>query len=297
MKPIQKFELIETIRNTIDGLPVSLKSAAKYVVDYPNDFGLDTLRTSAQKIGVSPNSLVRLAQRYDFERFDAFREPFRVALVAENEAIEGQEWIAEIEEHGEAGKQHAQAINNELHNISRSLHLMTLERVEEISNVIQASKNCYTVAVRASYALAYYFHYVGRMAVPQLQLVPKYMSAPLDELVDIGKDDVLLAITVAPYSSETIQAMRFAKERGAKIILISDSEVIGPNVKPDYFLKVSTFSTHEFACFGGAMAVLECLLSYLIKRGGEGVKTRITNYESMRDQAGAYWKPRRPRIR
>ncbi len=297
MEPTQKFKLIETIRDTIDDLPVSLKSAAKYVVDYPNDFGLDALRVSAKKIGVSPNSLVRLAQRFGFERFDAFREPFRVALVAENEATEDQEWISEIEEQGEAGKQHAQAINNELHIISRSLHLMTLERVEEIANAIKASENCYVVAVRASYALAYYFHYVGRMAVPQLELVPKYMSSPMDELVDIGKGDVLLAITIAPYSSETIQAIRFAKERGAKIILISDSEIIGPKVKPDYFLKVSTFSTHEFGCFGGAMAVLECLLSYLIKRGGEGVKNRITNYEFMRDQTGAYWKPKRPRIK
>ncbi len=297
MTKISRFQLIEDIRNGIDDLPFSLKSAAKYIVDYPNDFGLDTLRVSADKIGVSPNSLVRLSQRYGFERFDAFREPFRTALVSDSEVIEDHQWISEIENHGEGGIYHAQAINNELHIISRSLHLMTLERVEEIATCIQQSKNCYVLAMRASYALAYYFHYVGRMALPKLQLVPKYMSNPMDELVDIGKEDVLLAISIAPYSVETIEAIRLAQERGATIILISDSEVIGPNVKPDHFLKVAAFSTHEFSCFGGAMAVLECLLSYLIKKGGKKAKERIKNYEAMRDQTGAYWKPKRPRIR
>jgi len=297
MEPHQKTTLIETIRDTIDDLPEGLKSAAKYLVDYPNDFGLDPLRVSAAKIGISPNSLVRLAQRYGFDRFDAFRAPFRTALITENEAADGQDWIADIEAQGVAGHHHAQTVQNELNIISRSLHLMTLERIEAIATAIRDSKKCYVLAVRASYALAYYFHYVGRMAIPQLQLVPTYMSTPMDELVDIGAGDVLMAVTIAPYSAETIQAVRFAQERGAKIILVSDSEVIGPNVKADHFLKVSTASTHAFGCFGGAMAVLECLLSHLIKQGGEDVKTRITNYEAMRDQTGAYWKPKHPRIR
>ncbi len=76
--------------------------------------------------------------------------------------------------------------------------------------------NVYLTAVRASYAMAYYFHYVGgRMALPSLQLIPRHMNSAIDELNYAGPGDVMIAISFTPpYSRETIEACKFARNRG-----------------------------------------------------------------------------------
>ena len=71
------------------------------------------------------------------------------------------------------------------------------------------------------------------MAHPGLHLIPRHMGSAIDDLLDADEGDCLLAMTVRPYSSDTIRSMRFAREKGARIILISDSEVIAPGIQAD----------------------------------------------------------------
>ncbi|TMV08863.1 MurR/RpiR family transcriptional regulator [Ruegeria sediminis] len=291
-------QILARLRAEIDTLPPQLQAAAKHVIDHPGDFGIDPVRVTAARIGVSTNALVRLAERLGFDGFDAFREPFRAALVTESEDRLGSDWLDRMAQ-GDAfaGKQSALA-RNEINIVARSLRLMAPERVQAAVGHVTGAKRCFVTATRASYALAYYFHYVGRMALPGLQLVPRHMGSALDDLLDADGNDCLLAITFAPYSAETIRSLRFARDRGARIVLISDSEVIAPRIEPDVVLPVSTQSLHHFGCFAGAMVVLDCLLGHLVAAGGDAARQRIADYEAMREDTAAYWKaPRKPRVR
>jgi DNA-binding MurR/RpiR family transcriptional regulator len=294
----QKTRLIAQLKSEIDGLAPRLKLIAKYVIDNPGDFGMDPIRVSAAKIGVSPNSLVRLAQKMGFDGFEPFREPFRSALITEGEERLGADWMAQLDDDGGTARSQAQLARNEVNIVSRSLRMMSQDKIDAARGFLTGSRHCYVTATRASYALAYYFHYVGRMALPGLQLIPRHMGSAVDELMNVDERDCLLAITFAPYSADTIQSMRFAKERGARLILVSDSEVIAPRVEPDIVFPVATQSHHYFGCYSGAMAVLECLIGHLVDAGGAAAHQRIADYEAMREDAGAYWKaPRTPKVR
>lgn len=294
----RKTRLLAKLRAEIDSLPPRLKMAAKYIVDNPGDFGMDPIRVSADQIGVSANSLVRLAERMGYSGFEAFRDPFRAALVTDSEERLGEDWLENLQQGAELSRTQANLAQNEMNIVARSLRMMSEDKIVAVLERLLAAHQVYVVATRASYALAYYFHYVGRMALPTLQLIPRHMGAAVDELVHVGERDVLIAITFAPYSADTIQAMRFAKDRGAQIILISDSEVIAPRVEPDITFAVATQSQHSFECYGGAMAVLDCLIGHLVNAGGSKADQRIKSYEALREDTGAYWTPSRmPKLR
>ncbi|UWQ86189.1 MurR/RpiR family transcriptional regulator [Leisingera caerulea] len=297
LDPRKTARLIQHLKDRMDTLPPKLKAAAKYVIDNPGDFGLDTVRTSARKTGISANGFVRLAQHLGYDTFEAFRAPFRAALTTTHEADLGQDWLERMSTEGPAGALQAAAARNQINITSRSLRLMTAERTQAIVDTLTSARRSYVTATRSSYALAYYFHYVGRMALPGLELVPRHMGAALDDLLDIGPEDCLIALTFAPYSAGTIQALRLAGERGASVILISDSEVIAPGIRTDHVLAVAANSLHPFGAIGGAMAVLECLLTHLIAAGGEDARRRIEAYDALRQDSGAYWSgPKLPRV-
>ena len=74
--------------------------------------------------------------------------------------------------------------------------------------------------------------------------------------------------------------------------------LVAPQIDPDVVFPITTQSHHYFGCYGGAMAVLECLLGHLVALGGEEAQQRIADYEATREDSGAYYKAgRTPRIR
>ena len=67
----------------------------------------------------------------------------------------------------------------------------------------------------------------------------------------------MIALTFSPYSRETIEACKFARARGVKLILISDSDVISTEFTPEETLIASVISTHHFSCYTGVVALLK----------------------------------------
>lgn len=297
MSATLKAEIVRKLIAEVDGLPPRLQLAAKYIVDNENAFGMDPIRVSAEHIGISANSLVRLADHMGFDSFDALREPFRASLLARYDTTSGEGWIDRMAEEGEFGQAHARTLRNEADIVMQSLRHLTPEKAKAAVAMLMEARNAYVTATRASYALAYYFHYVGRMALPNLHLIPRHMGSPVDEMISVDQEDVLLAITFPPYSADTISALRLAKRNGTRVILISDSELIAPAIEVDLFLKVSLQSRHHFSCIAGAMSVLESLLYHLVTRGGEEAQSRIASYEALREDFGAYWQPKVPKLR
>ncbi|PYG31152.1 MurR/RpiR family transcriptional regulator [Pelagimonas varians] len=289
MDPTLKNKTISALKDGYSSMPPRLQRVAKYVLDQPSDFGLDSIRETARKCEVSTYTLVRMAKTLGFDGFEDLRTPFRQALVASSPMDAQPEWIDALRSKGQIGEVLADAGTNAIGLVHKSLERQTLEKMERVADLLLSAPNVYLTAVRASYAMAYYFHYVGRMALPSLQLIPRHMNSAVDELNTASDGDVMIAITFSPYSRETIEACKFARARGVKVILISDSDVVSTEFTAEETLIASVISTHHFGCYAGVMAILENLLALLVRLGGDAAKTRIKSYEDLRKDNNAYW--------
>lgn len=289
MDPTLKNRLLSDLKQCAPNLSPQLRQAAKYVADNQADFGLDPIRETARKAGVSTFTLVRLARKMKFDRFDDLREPFRHALVSTTGATSTKEWLESWRALGDRGIPVAEAAANSMAVVERTLQRQSPDRLHKAVDMLLSARCVYLTAMRASFGLASHFHYVARMALSSIELVPRQMSTAIDELNDAGPGDVLMAITFTPYSHETMEAAAFAKSRGAKLIFVTDSEIVAPGLEADMTLLVSTNTTHHFACNAGAMALMEALLALIVANGGDDARNRITDYEVLRRAHSAYW--------
>lgn len=289
MDPTLRTNTTAALKKGISQFSPQMKTAAKYVVDHPSAFGLDSIRETARKAHVSTYTLVNMAKTLGFPSFEALRQPYRHALVSTATAQPDTDWLNELRGQSEFGPVYADAAQNTVSIVSSSLLRQQLNELEDVAEMLVSAKSVYLTAVRSSYAVAYYLHYVGRMALPTLQLIPRHRNSAIDDLNDATEGDVLIAITVTPYSRETIEACAFAKKKGVKLLLITDSEVVSPELAPEHTLVASVLSTHNFGCFSGMMAVVELLMAFLMKRGGDAAHARIKSYEKLRIEHNAYW--------
>ena len=132
MDPTLKSQTISRLKEEIGTFPPRMKDVAKYVLDHPADFGLASIRETAQQIGVSTFTLVRTAQRLGFASYEEFREPFRHALVSTTEFADRPLWLDEVRGRGALGEAYSDASLNVLSVVQKSLERQSPEMLEQI---------------------------------------------------------------------------------------------------------------------------------------------------------------------
>jgi DNA-binding MurR/RpiR family transcriptional regulator len=290
MHPTLKASIRDRLLAEIPALPKALARAAKYILDHPGEFGVHAIRETSTRVGVSTNTLVRLANHLGFATYEEMRAPFRDALLISDGATADPMIPAGKDLYGPL-KAAADYSQNALGNVTKSLRDMDAAQLQSVAQQIVAADRVFSLGHRASFALAYYFHYVGRMAIPNMQLLPKGQYPATDDLLFVGPTDLLLAISIFPYANDTIEACKTAKERGAKVIMLSDSLISAPGLEVDEVLVASTISTTHFTSYTGLWAVLEALLAMISAEGGDASAERAHAFHTLRNDGEAYWKP------
>lgn len=287
--PTLRPRIVAALKDEIARFAPQMRTAAKYLLDHPADFGLDPIRETARKANVSTYTFVTMAKHLGFASFEALRAPFRAALVANAPGPANPTWLDDMRGRGKPGAAFADAAQNALSVVQRTLEDQELDELAAAAELMAEARTVYLTGMRSSYAMAYYLHYVGHMALPGLELIPRNMGSAIDDLNDAREGDVLVAITVTPYSRETIEACRFAQSKGLKLIVISDSAVVAPDLRPDCNLVACVLSSHHFACYSGLTVLIELLIALLIQRGDGEARARVESYDSLRRDSNAYW--------
>lgn len=281
--------VLDRISAGLSDFSPQLRLAAKRILDHPNEVAVLSMRAFAASAGVHPPTMMRLAKRLGFVNYADFRLVFQNALVRTGESFRDRaSWLQELAvEKGDAAVAHgiAEAASR---NIAGFYSGLDMNAVIRIADLLRRAPTSYVIAVSAFYWMGAYIQFLGRMALPRLRL-PRANGTPLTEgLISIERGDVALAITASPYSRQTIQAVHFAKKRGATLALITDSRASPLVADADELLLVPTMSPQFFPSMIAITAAIETLIAVVVSRSDRATIDRITELEQLRRREGAY---------
>ncbi len=266
------------------------RAAARYLLDHPNEIALTSMRQIAQAAKVPPNTLVRLAQALGYNGFEELRRPFREAMRRGSESIPDRartlQDFARAGSHGELFRELAETSVANVETIFETTSPADLRRA---ARMIIAARVAYVLGMGSCYASMHGFYYIGRMAIPNLIFVPQQSSLPMDDLQRIERKDVLFAATYRPYRRDTVEAARKAKERGAKLISLTDSRASPIASQADLLLLAPTSTPQFFPSILAMIALLESLLAFIVSETGREAVASIDTIHRSRTAAGVYW--------
>ena len=72
--------LVGRIVDGFDAMAPQVQAAARFVLDYPEDVAMLSMREQARRAGVPPVTMIRLARRVGFTGYEEFRGIFAAAL-------------------------------------------------------------------------------------------------------------------------------------------------------------------------------------------------------------------------
>lgn len=111
----------------------------------------------------------------------------------------------------------------------------------------------------------------------------------LESVATFSKGGVVVAIGLAPYSRQTVEAVARSREQGAAIVAITDSELSPLARGSTERLLFEPASSSFFHSIAAAHALVERLMCEVATLGGRGVVARLRQRETLLRNAGAYW--------
>lgn len=98
------------------------------------------------------------------------------------------------------------------------------ETINKVVEELYTSQNLYLLGCRTSHFLASYFNFYLRFIKNNVHLLGETETTIIEELADLKEGDVIFTISFPRYTRALNEIVSFAKERKAKIILLTDSE-------------------------------------------------------------------------
>ncbi|ABE43932.1 MurR/RpiR family transcriptional regulator [Polaromonas sp. JS666] len=271
----------------LDGLSPELLRAARWIEAHPREVALHSMRECARRAGLAPATLTRLSQALGFNGFDAIKnlcqESFAAqagyagrAEVLQASARHSKDWLAVLNE-----TQHA--------NTASIGGLNQRGQLEAAADAMLKARRIYFLGLRASHGLALHLHYTYGLLASNGVLVQGLGGTLSDQIGEMGRGDLLVAMSLAPYTRQTVDAVAQALGQGVDLMVLTDSALSPIARSAAHTLLFRADSPSYFQSMVGALALAEALAAAVAVRGGRKVLARLQSRQNRLDNEGAYW--------
>lgn len=193
---------------------------ADYILKNTTDIMFLKAYNLGKEVGVSASTVGRFAQ---FIGYDDYKDMQRALAKNFKNKLSSFERYKTSKELDINMHEIEEIVENDISNIRKSLELNDFSKFEIMSNEIYAAEKVYIIGNRSSKILAEYLAFYLNFMRSGVILVPSGVGEVMDELIHISDKDVLVAFSFPRYAKRTYDALDFVKQKGAKIIGMTDA--------------------------------------------------------------------------
>ncbi|WP_144863557.1 MurR/RpiR family transcriptional regulator [Mesorhizobium sp. J18] len=284
--------LADRIIQSFDSLPAQLGTAARYVLDNPDDVALLSMREQARRAGVQPWTMTRLAKRLGFDGYESLRALHAEAVRQGELGFSGRagEQVIRQKKGGE------QAFAGDIAGmvagqVSRLAEADTLAVITAAAELMDDAQRIFCLGLRSGHAVMAHFAYVMSFLCEKAVLLGGPAMGGLDTIRLATPRDVLFVTTVAPYTRQTVDIARYAAGRDVPIVALTDSAVSPVALIARHAILVGTDSPSFFHTVAPSFVVAEILAALIAGRGGDRALAAIENSERQLKALGIHLQP------
>lgn len=213
-------DLIKLIQMNFVKLSKGQKLIAKYIMDDYDKAAFMTAAKLGETVGVSESTVVRFA---DTLGYDGYRElQNELQEVIKNKLTTVQR-ISLAEDYSDKENLLEKVFKKDMENINKTIDEIDCEVFQKAVDTILKSEKVYVLGLRSSSFLAGYLGFYLNFIMDNVTVVTAGPSDIFEQLLKVTDKDVVIGISYPRYSTRTLEALKYVKEKGSNIIGITDS--------------------------------------------------------------------------
>lgn len=278
---MEKHNLFQELKSNYERLTGSQKKIGKYVLDHYDQVAFMSAIELAEAVGVSDATIIRFARNIGFSGYAEFKQEMREGMKAFDspedrvsrslELIEAKEDLA------------LQTGNIDLENLRSFLQNLNLEKIQQAADAICRARHIYLAGMGTASIITQFLDlHLRRMGFHTVNISKGITISP-ENLVNIEGGDLLIACGFPRYSKGTYNAITFAKNKGATVVTITDSDLSALAVQSDIVLPVKIDNITFFNSYIVPMELCNVLIMKILERNGKAIYNMVRkNIDSLK---------------
>jgi DNA-binding MurR/RpiR family transcriptional regulator len=276
-------EIKTRIQNQYPKLPQKHKQLADYFIEYFDKIPFLTVHQISEATSLSVASVVRFAQRIGFKGFLEMRDQISAELQTR---IHNKEIFSLVDNGKIKNDILASVANLDIKNINDTLHTLDRKSYEEAIKMIINAKRVYTAGLGISFLLARVLAYQLNQVAIDARNFNHDDSTFMEQVLFMNKDDLIIAFSYPPYSKETVDMARMAKEKKIKVISFTNKDASPITYYSDASLIVKSNNllfTNSFAAISVVINAIATQCAYKNKAKTENILKEMNDIADLHD--------------
>lgn len=278
-------DLLNRIESNYLGLSKGQKRIADYILANYDKVAFMTASALGDVVGVSESTVVRFANALDYEGYPQLQKALQESIKTKLTTVQRFE-LSKDQDIGENYLK--QIMASDMENIRKTMDSVDEEMIQKIVDSLHQARKVYILGLRSSSVLANYLGFYLNFILDSVFIVPFGANNLFDQLLNIQEDDVLITFSFPRYSKTTYEVVEFAKEQGATLIGITDSQSSPLVPLADYYLTAKYNMNTFIDSLVAPMSLVNALIIAVSIREKEKVEKTFNKLEKIWDEYKIY---------
>ena len=278
--------VLHTIESNRKSFSKGQKKIADFILENYDKAAFMTASKLGKLVGVSESTVVRFASELGYDGYPsmqrALQEMIRSRLTstqrikAAGDMFSGQDVLSAV-------------VHSDIEKLRMVVDETDRGEFGRAVDEIMQARRIYILGTRSSTFVAGYLNFYLHLMFENVTLVQTSAAGEiLEQLFRIGPGDVMIAITFPRYSRVTRNTVQFAKDRGATILAITDSEISPVYQLADTSLLVPSEMFSFVDSLVAPISIINALLVALGHRKGKEIAGTFAQLEDIWDEYGVF---------
>lgn len=198
------------------------KLIGNYILEHYDKAAFMTAAKLGAAVGISESTVVRFASELGFDGYPALQRALQDVMRNKLTAVQRIDVASDRLGDGDILEN---VLNLDIERIRKTLEECSKEDFNQCVDKIVNSRTIYIFGARSAAPLAAFIKYYFNLIFPNVKLVAASTASEMfEQIMRIDSDDVMIGISFPRYSNQTVTALKYAKQNGAKVIAITDSK-------------------------------------------------------------------------
>ncbi len=279
--------ILHTIEKNMISFSKGQKLIARYILENYDKAAFMTASKLGKTAQVSESTVVRFATQLGYDGYPsmqrALQEMIRGKLTsiqriqASDGMLSGSDLMTNV-------------LHRDMEKIRMAIDQTDAAEFERVVDTVVAAKRLYLIGFRSSSFLAGYLNFYFRLIFDNVTLVQSGAAGTFDQIFRVGPGDVVFAICFPRYSELALKTIQFAKERGATVVGLTDSEMSPIARAADCTLLVHNEMISFVDSLAAPMSMLNALILAAARKKGTDVSASFSELEHVWERFSIFGK-------
>ena len=264
------------------------KRIANYILESYDKAAFMTASRLGKTVSVSESTVVRFAAELGYDGYPSMQRSLQKMIrnrltsvqriEVSNDRIGDQDLLSSV-------------LQSDIEKIRLTLEEVDRQSFDRAVDAIVSARKIYIMGVRSSASLATFLSFYFNLIFDNvISVAANTASEVFETMLRVGAEDVVIGVSFPRYSSRTVQAMNFARDRGATTIAITDSEASPLAPISNYTLKARSDMASFVDSLVAPLSLVNALLVAVSRKKNDDLAHTFQTLEDIWDEYGVYEK-------